>query len=172
MAGKRDEVFLLGEEELGDEHLSAPAEEPTATAPLPGRSRLRPSRLRIGWPQVLAGALLLAALALLVRPGEEGADQAPSRVALPAPATVPIVRAPQPPEPAPERKPRRSRLPEHRQTSPKKPAPAPVAEAASAPVVVYELALEAAPEAPEATTAPPAPASPPPPPRPEFGIER
>lgn len=173
MAGKRDEVFLLGEEELGDEPLSASAEEPTATAPLPGRSGLRAFRLRIGWPQVLAGALLLAALALLVRPGQEGADSEPSRAAAPAPATVPIVRGPQRPEPMPGREPRLSRSPEPRKTSPKKPAPAPVADAPSAPEVAYEPAPEIAPEAaPEVTTVPPAPTAPPPPPRPEFGIER
>ncbi|MEZ5077119.1 MAG: hypothetical protein R2725_06740 [Solirubrobacterales bacterium] len=168
MAGKRDEVFLLGEEELGDEPLSASAEESTATTPLPGRSSLRPSRLRIGWPQVLAGALLLAALALLVRPGEDGADPAPSRVAVPAPATVPVVRVPPRPEPAPERGQRRAR--KHRQASAK--TPAPVTEPASAPVVVYEPAAEVAPEPVPEATAPPAPAAPPAPPRPEFGIER
>jgi len=173
MAAKRDEVFLLGDEGLEDELLSAPAEEPTTTAPLPGRSRPRPFRLRFGWPQVLAGALLLAALALLVRPGGDGTDPASSRDAAPAPATMPIVRAPQRPEPAPERGPRPSRSPDSRKTSPRKPSAAPVADAPSAPEAAYEPGPEITPEAaPEVTTAPPAPADPPPPPRPEFGIER
>ncbi|MGD9737616.1 MAG: hypothetical protein AB7V58_18690 [Solirubrobacterales bacterium] len=168
MAGKRDDIFVLGEEQLGAEAPSAPVEEPTASAPLSGRSRA--PQLRLAWPLVSGGLVLLAAVALLVRLGDDG-EPAPPRAVVPTTtATPPIVHAPARSHTAPERELRRLRSRERR--PPARPAvvqPAPVAESPAAPVVTYEPAPE---PAPEVMTAPSEPAPPAPAPRPEFGIER
>lgn len=167
MAGKRDDIFVLGDEQLGAEAPSAPVEEPTASTPLSGRSRA--PQLRLAWPLVSGGLVLIAAVALLVRLGD-GGEPAPPRAVVPTTTATPtIVHAPARSHTAPERELRRPRSRERR--PPARPAvetPAPVAEPA-APVVTYESTPE---PAPEVMTAPSEPAPPPPAPRPEFGIER
>jgi len=180
MAVKRDEVFLLGGEEVGADPWSAPAEEPTATAPVPGPSRS--PRRRVSWPLILGAAVLVVVVAFLSRPGGEGASPAPSRAEVPAvvttPAVTPIARAPREadrPHRSPEREPQRPGSGERGKESddPEEPTPAPLAETASAPVVTYAPAPEAASEpAPEGTAGAPTQAAPLPTARPEFGIER
>jgi hypothetical protein len=180
MAGKHDEVFLLGEEEVGADPWSAPEEEPTATTPVPGPSRS--PRLRVSWPLILGALVVVVALAFLARPGGEGADPLLPRAEVPAvvtaPEVTPIARAPREvdrPHRSPERRPQRPRSVDRRKAmkESEEPMPAPLAETASAPVVTYAPTPEAAPEpAPEDTAAAPAQAAPLPAARPEFGIER
>jgi hypothetical protein len=180
MAGKRDEVFLLGEEEVGADPRSAPAEEPTATAPLPGSSRSR--RLPVSRPLILGALVVVVAIVLVARAGGGGAAPAPPPADVPAvvttPAVTPIARAPREadrPQRGPEHQARRPRsADEHKPAKGlQEPVPAPRAEAASAPLTTYAPAAEAAPEpAPEGTAAAPAQAAPLPAARPEFGIER
>jgi hypothetical protein len=177
MTGKRDEVFLLGEEVIGADPWSAPEEEPTATAPVPGLSR--PGRLRAGWPLILGALVPVVVVAFLARPGGDAADPAPPRPEVPAvlstPEVEPVARTPREadrPHRAPESRLRRRR-PGDRRTAAEGELPAPLAEAASAPVVTYTPAPEATPEpALKDAAAVPAPAAPLPTARPEFGIER
>jgi hypothetical protein len=180
MAGKRDEVFLLGEEEIGADPWSAPAEAPSASAPVPGPPRS--PRLSGSWPLILGALLVVVALAFLARPGGDGADPTPPRAGVPAVVTAPevrpIARAPREadrPHREPERQARRPRAADRRRAAQEseEPMPAPLAEAASAPVITYAPAPEAAPEpVPEDTATAPAQAAPLPAARPEFGIER
>jgi hypothetical protein len=178
MAGKRDEAFLLGEEALGADPCSAPAEEPTTTVPVPGPSCS--SRWRASWPLILGAAVLAVAVAFLSRPGGDGAAPAP-RATVPAvvsaPEVTPIARAPREadrPYRAPERQSQRPRSGARRKAMEEQPeVAAPLAESASAPVITYTPVPEAAPKpAPEGTAAAPAKAAPLPAARPEFGIER
>jgi hypothetical protein len=176
MAGKRDEVFLLGEEEVGADPWSAPEEEQTATAPVPGPSRS--PRLRVSWPLALGALALVVGLALLARPGGDDAAPAPSRAEAPAvvtsPEVRPIARALREADRhhrVPERQPQRPRSGERHKAAeePQAPMPAPLAETASAPVLTY---VPGPAPAPEGTVAAPAQAAPLPAARPEFGIER
>ena len=180
MARKRDEVFLLGEEEVGADPWSPPAQAPIATAPVPGPSRS--PRLPVSWPLILGALVVVVALAFLARPGGDGADPVSPRAEVPAvvtaPEVTPIARAPREadrPHRSLERQPQRPRSVDRRKAAkePEEPMSAPLAETASAPVVTYAPAPEAAPEpAPEDTATAPAPAAPLPAARPEFGIER
>lgn len=174
MAGKRDEVFLLGEEQVGADPWIAPEEEPTATAPVPEPSRS--PRLRVSWPLILGALPLVVALAFLARPGD-GAAPAPPRAEAPAvvtsPEVAPIARAPREADRshrASERQRQRPHSGERHKSAeePQAPVPALLAETASAPVITYVPAPEPAPE--DAAT--PARAAPLPAARPEFGIER
>jgi hypothetical protein len=173
MAGKRDEVFLLGEEELGGESSRTLEEEATATVSVPAQSTS--GRLRVGWPLILGPIAALAVLALLARPGGDGAEPARPRAEAPAVDTTPevhsVARAPREArrsERAPERRP----SPSDRRTAAQKPQPAPLAETASIPLVPYAPTPVPIPEPPPGGQAVPAPATPLPAPRPEFGIER
>ena len=180
MAGKRDEVFLLGEEEVGADPWSAPTEEPTATAPVPGPSHS--PRLPVSWPLILGALVAVIALAFVARPGGDGVEPPPPGAEVPAVVTpsevTPIARAPREadrPHRSPERQPRRPRSGGRGKAmeEPEESTPAPLAETASAPVVTYVPAPEAAPEpAPEGTAGAPTQAAPLPAARPEFGIER
>jgi hypothetical protein len=180
MAGKRDEVFLLGEEEVGADPWGAPEEEPTATAPVPGPSRS--PRLRVNWPLTLGGLALVVALAFLARPGGDGAAPAPPRAGAPAvvssPEAAPIARASREadrPHRVAERQSQQPRPGRRHEAAeePGEPASAPLAEAASGAVITYAPAPEAAPEpAPEEAAAAPTQAAPLRAARPEFGIER
>lgn len=176
MSGKRDEVFLLGAEEVGANPWSAPEEEPTATAPVPGPSRS--PRLPVSWPLILGALVALVALAFFARPGGDGADPEPPRAEVPAvvatPEVTPIARVPREADRlhrAPERQAQRPRAGDRHKAvkESEEPMPVPLAETASAPVVIYAPAPEAA---PEDTATAPAQAAPLPAARPEFGIER
>lgn len=176
MAAKRDEVFLLGEEEVGTDPWSAPAEAPAATAPIPGPSRS--PRVPVGRLLIFGALLVVVVFAFLARPGRDGADPVSPHAEVPAaitaPAVTPIARAPREadrPHRSPER-PQRPRSLDRRKATkePEEPMPAPLAEAANG---AYAPAPEAAPEPPpEDTATVPAPAAPLPAARPEFGIER
>ncbi len=177
MAGKRDEVFLLGEEEMRSDPWSGPEEQPTATVPVPGAARL--SRLRPGWPLALLALAAVGAVAFLARSGGGPADPVPPTIeaspsAAEAPEVAPVTRAPHL-APRPHHAPRRPRRPRpgERRAAGKteEPRPVPPAEGASAPSVTYTPMPEAASEAAPAAAAP-APAAPLPAERPEFGIER
>lgn len=180
MARKRDEVFLLGEEEVGADPWSAPAEEPSATTPVPRPSRS--PRLPVSWPLILGALLVVLALAFLARPGGDGGDPVSPRPevapVVTAPEVTPIARAPREanrPHRSPERRRQRPRSVDRRKAvkEPEEPMRAPLAETASAPVLTYAPASEAAPEpAPEDTATAPAQAAQLPAGRPEFGIER
>ena len=178
MAGKRDEVFLLGEEVIGSNPWNAPEEEPTATAPVPRLSR--PGRLPASGPLILGALVSVVVFALVAHPGGDAADPAPPRAEVPAvlttPEVEPVARAPREtdrPRRAPERRPRRPRPGDRHTAAEEKPQPAPLPEAASAPVVTYAPTPEAASEpAPEGAAAAPAPAAPLSAARLEFGIER
>lgn len=162
MAGKRDEIFLLGEE------------EPSASAPASGPSRSPRPR----WSLIGGGLVLIAAVVFIGRPSGDAVDPAPPRASAPAPEVAPVARPPRHfdrPDRAPERQPQRPRSGEPRKAVKEReqPAPAPAAEATSAPAVTYAPAPQAAPEpAPEGRAAAPAQAAPLPAARPEFGIER
>jgi hypothetical protein len=180
MAGKRDELFILGEEEVGANPWGAPEEGPTATAPVSRPSRSL--RLPVGWPLILGALVLILAFVFLAYPGDDGADPPAPHAEVPAvvtaPEVTPIARAPREadrPHRAPERQLQRPRSGDRRKAAkePQEPMPAPPAETASAPAVTYAPPPDAAPEpAPEGTAAAPAQAAPLPAPRPEFGIER
>ncbi len=174
MAGKRDEIFLLGEEEARGRSPSAPEEEPSARAPVPGSSRSSHLRgLLLG-----GGLVLIAAIVFIGRPSGDAVDPAPPRASAPAPEVAPVARAPRQlnrPHRAPERQPQRPLAGESRKAVKEReePPPAPLAEAPSAPAVTYAPAPEAAREpAPEGRAAAPAQAAPLPAAWPEFGIER
>lgn len=173
MAGKRDEVFWLGEEEVGSDPWSAPEEEPTARAPVPGSPGS--PRLRANWPLTLGALLAVLVLVFLTRPGGGGADLAPPHTEVPAVVTTPevasVARARSEAD-RPHRVPERRSHPGDRHTPAEEPRSAALAETANA-VVTPAPAPEAAPEpAPEGAAAAPAPAAPLPAARPEFGIER
>lgn len=177
MAGKRDEVFLLGEEEVGADPWSAPAEEPTATAPVRGPSRS--PGLPVRWLLILGALVVAVALALLARRGGSEVDPAPQRAEAPAlvatPKVSPIARAPREtdrPHRALERQPQRPRSDERGEAmeEPRESTPSLLAETASAPA--YAPPPEATPEPAPEDTAAPAQAAPLPAARPEFGIER
>lgn len=175
MAGKRDEVFLLGEEQVGADPWSAPEEEPTATAAVSPPSRS--PRLHVSWPLILGALALVVALAFLARPSGDGPALAPPRAAAPplvtSPEVAPIARAPHEadrPLRAPARRPQRPHSGERHKSAeePQAPMPAPLAQTASAPAITYVPAPEPAPEDAVA----PAQAAPLSAARPEFGIER
>ncbi|HET7445386.1 MAG TPA: hypothetical protein VFJ57_12070 [Solirubrobacterales bacterium] len=175
MAGKRDDVFLLGEEELGTEPPPA-SEEPTATDPLarPARS-FRP---RVGL-RVLGALVLIIAGAAVIHSGGDGDDPAPTSAETPpivaAPKALPAARPRRAPDRSGRARGRRGHPPQRHKAmkTPLEPAPAPLAETASAPEATYIPALESSPQsAPEGAPAAPAPAAALPPARPEFGIER
>jgi hypothetical protein len=178
MAGKHDEVFFLGEEEVGSDPWSAPEEAPTASAPLPSRS----SCLRLSWPLILGVLVLVVALVSFARLHSDAADPERPRTNVPAllttPEAVPIARAsrePDRPHQEPEREPQRPRSGDGRKAAeqPEEPLAEPLVESASGSAITYAPAPQAAPEpAPEGSLAPPAQAAPLPAARPEFGIER
>lgn len=167
MAGRRDEVFILGEESLDGEGF----EETDAAEAEPGPAPARAPRSWVAFrrPLIAAGLLLFAAVAALSRLGGEDTPRAaPEPWSGPAPVPAPKVQAPviHPPAAAPPPKPARDRV--------KRPAPAspPAPEASAPPAVTYTPAAAPAPPSLEPAPVAPAPAQPVDSVRPEFGIER
>ena len=187
MAGKQDELFFLGAEEIGiDPHSTPEAESAAATVvdPAPsGSPRSRPSRL------LILGALLVAVVAAVAlgRPGGDAAQPPRPHAGVPVLEDPPQAsamaadsarsRPPSRPLTRHREQPRRRVRSGERTAAKQQPAPAPPAESASAPLANYAPTPTAAPEAapvpaPEGTAAAPAPATPVTSARPEFGIER
>jgi hypothetical protein len=183
MAGKRDEIFILGEEQVGADPWSPAEEEPSARAPVPGSTRS--PRLRAGWRPILGALALVLLLASLGRSGGGSGDVQQREPAAPAVAAAPLAAPPalrparpaRPERPSPptalQRGPNHSREPREKEGGEARAVP--LAETASAPALTYTPAptTEAAPEPmPRGAAAAPTPAAPLAAARPEFGIER
>jgi hypothetical protein len=186
MAGKRDELFILGEEQLGeDSFLAAPegGEEPDRSAP-----QSQPTHApRFGAARApVAGALVVAtAIVLIASLGGGGGTEGPAppqESAAPRARPAPQVISPLPADQGgrPRRHPRVARRPRPRRQSSSagsrssREVAAAETSAAAPTIAIAPAPPSAAPAAEPAPVSPPAPSSPVEGAsvRPEFGIER